>query len=75
MDVAEPDVAEGVEPIRDADRRIVGWRRDIYSYPPIGDPTGGAYVTAGDLLAFHRALAAGRLLGPALVILVLLPGR
>ena len=56
MDVVEPDVAEGVEPILSADQRIVGWRRNIYSYPPIGDPAGGAYATVGDLLAFHRAL-------------------
>lgn len=73
MDVVEPDVAEAVEPIRDVDQRIVGWRRNIFSYPPIGDPAGGAYVTVGDLLAFHRALVAGRLLGPTLTAAMLAP--
>jgi len=73
MDVVEPDVAEGVEPILSADQRIVGWRRNIYSYPPIGDPAGGAYATVGDLLAFHRALAAGQLLGPELTSAMLTP--
>jgi CubicO group peptidase (beta-lactamase class C family) len=67
MDVVEPDVAEGVEPIRDGNHGpITGWRRNIYSYPPIGDAAGGAYVTVGDLVAFHRAAAAGALLGPEL---------
>jgi CubicO group peptidase (beta-lactamase class C family) len=59
MDVVEPDVAEAIED----DGRIVGWRR-IYSYPPVGGPDGGAHVTFGDLLRFHRAVADGRLLGP-----------
>ncbi|GAA4251581.1 serine hydrolase domain-containing protein [Dactylosporangium darangshiense] len=73
MDVVEPDVAEGVEPILSADQRIIGWRRNIYSYPPIGDPAGGAHATVGDLLAFHRALAAGQLLGPELTRAMLAP--
>jgi CubicO group peptidase (beta-lactamase class C family) len=65
MDVVEPDVAEGVEPIR-RDGRVVGWRRNIYKYPPVGDPAGGAYVTVSDLLAFHGAARGGKLLGPTL---------
>ncbi|MCI0689379.1 MAG: beta-lactamase family protein [Sporichthyaceae bacterium] len=72
MDVVEPDIAEAVEPIQDGER-VVGWRRNIYSYPPIGDPAGGAYVTAGDLLAFHRAVVNGRLLGPELTADLLRP--
>jgi len=63
MDRIEPDVAEGADPITDAAGAIVGWRRGIYSYPPVGSPDGGAHVTARDLIAFHRALRAGRLLG------------
>ena len=57
MDQVMPDVAEGVEADDDS-----GWRRNIYSYPPIGSPDGGAHVTAGDLIAFHTALRAGVLL-------------
>jgi CubicO group peptidase (beta-lactamase class C family) len=64
MDIVEPDVAEGVEAIRDDAGKITGWRRNIFAYPPIGDPAGGAYTTVGDLTAFHRALVEGRLLGP-----------
>jgi CubicO group peptidase (beta-lactamase class C family) len=73
MDVAEPDVAEGVEAIEGEDGRIVEWRRNIYSYPPVGGPDGGAHVTVGDLLRFHRAVTDGRLLGPALTAELLSP--
>jgi CubicO group peptidase (beta-lactamase class C family) len=66
MDVVEPDVAEGVEAIDDDDGATVGWRRNIYSYPPVGGPDGGAHVTVGDLLRFHRAVTDGGLLGPGL---------
>ena len=68
MDVVEPDVAEGVEAIGEKSGNVVGWRRNIYSYPPIGGPDGGAHVTVGDLLRFHRAVTEGRLLGPALTL-------
>jgi CubicO group peptidase (beta-lactamase class C family) len=73
MDVVEPDVAEGVEAIEDEDGGIVGWRRNIYSYPPVGGPDGGAHVTVSDILRFHRAVTDGRLLGPALTAELLTP--
>jgi CubicO group peptidase (beta-lactamase class C family) len=73
MDVVEPDVAEGVEAVKDENGGVVGWRRNIYSYPPIGGPDGGAHVTVGDLLRFHRAVVDGRLLGPALTAELLSP--
>jgi CubicO group peptidase (beta-lactamase class C family) len=73
MDVVEPGVAEGVEAIEGEDGGIAGWRRNIYSYPPIGGPDGGAHVTVGDLLRFHRAVIGGRLLGPALTAELLSP--
>jgi hypothetical protein len=72
-DVVEPEVAEGVEPIRDSEGRVVGWRRNVYSYPPIGTPDSGAYVTVADLIAFHRALVSGRLLGRELTAAALTP--
>jgi CubicO group peptidase (beta-lactamase class C family) len=73
MDVVEPNVAEGVEAVEDEDGGVVGWRRNIYSYPPIGGPDGGAHVTVGDLLRFHRAVAERRLVGPALTAELLSP--
>ena len=65
MDRVEPDVAEGVDPVTGPDGEIAGWRRNIYSYPPIGSPDGGAHVTAGDMVRFHRALVGGELLSAA----------
>ncbi|WP_127817987.1 serine hydrolase domain-containing protein [Microbacterium sp. CPCC 204701] len=53
---AEPRVAEGGE--------MVGgrWQQNIYSYPPIGSPDGGAHSTAADLLRFLRGMRGGGLL-------------
>ncbi|WP_345761018.1 serine hydrolase domain-containing protein [Diaminobutyricibacter sp. McL0608] len=56
---AEPRVAEGWD--RDADGR---WVENIFSYPPIGSPDGGAHATASDLLRFVDAARGGVLLGP-----------
>ncbi|QCR18351.1 serine hydrolase domain-containing protein [Agrococcus sp. SGAir0287] len=65
MAEAEPDVAEGWEPVRDVeDGPIVGWRQNVYSYPPIGSPDGGMHATAEDLERLLDAIRAGRLLSP-----------
>jgi CubicO group peptidase (beta-lactamase class C family) len=55
-----PRVAEGWD-LRDG-----SWVQNIYAYPPIGEPAGGAHVTAGDLLKFISAVREGRLLTPDL---------
>jgi len=64
MDMVNEDVAEGCDPLRDAQGGMVGWKKSIYSYPPIGSPDSGAYVTASDLDRFFRRLKAGALLSP-----------
>ena len=43
------NVAEGADPIRDADGNVVAWKKNIYSFPPVGSPDSGAHVTARDL--------------------------
>jgi CubicO group peptidase (beta-lactamase class C family) len=58
MRQAVPDVAEGWE------QDGTGWRSNIYSYPPIGSPDGGAYATARDLVVFLEAVRFGSLLSP-----------
>jgi CubicO group peptidase (beta-lactamase class C family) len=73
MDRIEQDVAEGADPLTDSDGAVVGWRRGIYSYPPVGSPDSGAYVTAHDLAMFHDALRGGRLLGKELTAAMLRP--
>jgi len=49
------------------------WRKNIYSYPPIGSPDGGATVTALDLDRFVRALGSGRLVSPESASTMLTP--
>jgi CubicO group peptidase (beta-lactamase class C family) len=73
MDRVNERMAEGADPIRDEAGTIVGWKRNIYSYPPIGSPDGGAHVTAADLDAFVRAVTAGRLLSPTMTAAFLTP--
>jgi CubicO group peptidase (beta-lactamase class C family) len=73
MDRVSERMAEGADPIRDEAGSVVGWRRNIYSYPPIGSPDSGAHVTAADLARFLRALKAGRLLSPELTAAFLSP--
>ena len=73
MDRVNERMAEGADPIRGDDETIVGWQRNIYSYPPIGSPDSGATVTAADLVRFLRAVKAGRLLSPGLTAAFLEP--
>jgi len=73
MDRVHDKVAEGCDPIRNDDGEIEGWKKNIYSYPPIGSPDGGAYVTAGDLDRFLRAVQSGELLSEELTIAFLSP--
>ncbi|MCJ7623009.1 MAG: beta-lactamase family protein, partial [Anaerolineaceae bacterium] len=73
MNQAHENVAEGCDPIRDEDGNTVDWKKNIYSYPPIGSPDGGAHVTAGDLDRFLRAVKAGELLSPQLTEAFLTP--
>lgn len=54
---AAPRVAEGWD--TDAEG---SWFQNIYSYPPIGSPSDGAQVTAGDLVRFIQAVRNGELL-------------
>jgi CubicO group peptidase (beta-lactamase class C family) len=64
MDRVQENVAEGADPIRDEGGAIVGWKKNIYGFPPVGSPDAGAHVTAADLDRFLRALQAGALLSP-----------
>jgi len=66
MDRVHEKVAEGSDPIRNEAGEIEEWKKNIYSYPPIGSPDGGAYVTAGDLDRFLRAVQSGELLSEEL---------
>jgi CubicO group peptidase (beta-lactamase class C family) len=62
MDLTNEDVAEGCDPLCDEHGAIIAWKKNIYSFPPIGSPDSGAYVTATDLDRFLRKAKAGILL-------------
>ena len=70
---AAPDVAEGWDPVIDGHGQRKGWRQNIFSYPSIGDPSGGAHVTAWDLVKFVQAVRGGRLLSAGLTEQFLTP--
>jgi CubicO group peptidase (beta-lactamase class C family) len=73
MDQVNPRVAEGSDPIRDTQGNITGWKRNIYSFPPVGSPDSGAHVTVADLDRFLRAVRRGVLLSPAMTEAFLTP--
>ncbi len=73
MDHVNERIAEGADPIRDDAGAAQGWRRNIYSFPPIGSPDGGAIVTASDLERFIRAVVDGRLLSAEMTVAFLTP--
>ena len=73
MDRVHERLAEGADPILGDTGSTVGWKRNIYSYPPIGSPDGGAHVTAADLDRFLRAVRQGRLLSAASTAAFLAP--
>ncbi len=73
MDGVHHQVAEGYAPIYDAQGALRGWRKNIYAFPPIGSPDGGAYTTVYDLDRFIRALRAGALLSKGSTQLLLTP--
>lgn len=64
-DEVEENRAEGYFAVKDAGGNFLSWRKNIYSYPPVGTPDGGAYTTVGDLERFFRSLQAGRVLAPS----------
>ncbi len=66
LDQVNADVAEGCDPITDAAGNVVGWKRNIYAFPPVGSPDSGAHVTAADLTCFLRAAQSRQLFSPAL---------
>jgi CubicO group peptidase (beta-lactamase class C family) len=61
MDGVCEDFAEHYKKILGPDGETT-WRKNIYSYPPIGSPDGGATVTANDLDRFLRAIRDNRLM-------------
>jgi CubicO group peptidase (beta-lactamase class C family) len=62
MDDINDNTAEGYAKIFDDNENVIGWRKNIFSFPPIGSPDGGAYTTVNDLDLFIRELKNNKLL-------------
>ncbi len=73
MDDINANTAEGYVARCGGDGAFLGWKKNIYSYPPMGTPDGGVYTTAEDLHAFTRALCAGKVLGRPYTDMLLRP--
>jgi CubicO group peptidase (beta-lactamase class C family) len=73
LDQVNENAAEGCDPLFDENEQVIGWKKNIYSYPPIGSPDSGAYVTAADLDRFLRAVKNGGLLTSQLTQAFLTP--
>ena len=73
MDWVHENVAEGADPLRDEAGHVIGWKKNMYSYPPVGSPDSGALVTVGDLDRFLHVVQAGKLLSPRLTEAFLTP--
>lgn len=56
MDGINPNTAEGYTSIEDEEGNFLGYKKNIYCYPPIGTPDGGAYTTADDLDKFLMSI-------------------
>ncbi|QAA32488.1 serine hydrolase domain-containing protein [Clostridium manihotivorum] len=61
-DDGDEKIAEGYYSVVNKDSNTISWKKNIYSYPPIGTADGGAFTTAYDLDVFMRQLKAGKLL-------------
>lgn len=68
-----PNTAEGYFALKNEDGGFIKWKKNIYSYPPIGTPDGGAFTTAGDLDIFIRGLKNGKILSREYTDLIMKP--
>jgi CubicO group peptidase (beta-lactamase class C family) len=73
LDGVDEDAAEGYIPIHDAEERITGWKKNIYSTTVEAAADGGASSTAADIISFAQALRSGKLLGPDMTGAMLTP--
>ena len=62
MDEINTNTAEGYISVVDQALGTNKWKKNIYSYPPIGTADSGAYTTVADLSAFIRSITDKELL-------------
>lgn len=64
-DGTEPGVAEGYASVEDESGKLLGYRKNIYAYPPVGSPDAGICVTVRDLALLFEAIEGDAFLSPA----------
>ncbi len=58
-DGVEPLIAEGYATVEGAGGTIAGFRKNMYSFPPVGSPDAGILTTVRDLAKLFAALESG----------------
>ena len=56
MDNVNENTAEGYLNLYNEDGKVIGYKKNIYCFPPMGTPDGGAYTTAEDMNLFLTAI-------------------
>jgi CubicO group peptidase (beta-lactamase class C family) len=64
-DGVEPGVAEGYATLEDGKGAAIGFRKNIYAYPPVGSPDAGILTTVRDLARLFAAIEGEGFLSPA----------
>ncbi|MBU5228007.1 beta-lactamase family protein [Clostridium senegalense] len=73
LDDVDDLVAEGYEATLDSNKKIIGWKRNIYTTTPNAASDGGATSTADDLIKFIEALRNNKLLSEKMSMEMFIP--
>jgi hypothetical protein len=73
MDEINENTAEGYKSVYNNDGKFIGFKKNIYSYPPIGTADSGAYTTVEDLDIFMRAIKSSKILSKSYSKMLLTP--
>jgi len=73
MNGINENTAEGYVTVYDNTNKQIGFKKNIYSYPPVGTADSGAYTTVGDLDKFIRAVKSGQIMSKPFADIFLTP--
>ncbi len=73
MDEVNENVAEGYFSEYLEDGKFLKFKKNIYSYPPIGTADSGSYSTCYDIIKFMNALLNFKFLGKEMILEILNP--
>lgn len=73
MDQVKENIAEQYISVLNSEEQLIGYRKNIYSYPSIGSADAGALTTTTDLDQFMQFLVSGKLLSKKYTDLIFSP--